>query len=394
MWKPFNLPEAINHHPNLLVNSFLKEYDGLLDDDKKKYEKIIQDKLNLYKPASEMIKQMINFTLDNIFNPFIDYSSFFQEMKKFLEHCDEYTEENRDINRRLSENGMTLNKLELNNSDPITVMNKIASIISFTENISKISNTENNIDTTLREYMESFRTIFREVFINVQQMCCKTKSEETILVNFAYVLLRGFREFAMISEIDPHHCNDAHIRIKDEFNSICDRTSTEIKHDIIIKISELEYSQKISAFPKINEFADYMAFCNDFNTNYAHEFQDANSMHIRCIKEQLFYCELLDREGKEKYQESLKTGSQIFETLLEKASDNSFSEEEIVILEESFICCIKTLCRTLINMRKYDIAISLLCQIDEVSDVCRCYERKKAILNQPSSKTHSPPDEH
>ena len=192
-WKPFNLPDTKLQHPNLLVNSFLKEYDGLLEDDKKMYERIIQNKLDLYKPATKMIRQMINYTLDNIFNPFIDYSGFFHEMKKFLEHCDEYTEENRDISRRLQENDMTLNKLELNNSDPITVINRIASIISFTEDISKISNMENNIDAPLRENMETLSNIFRDIFINVQQLCCKTKSEETILVNFAYVLLRGFR---------------------------------------------------------------------------------------------------------------------------------------------------------------------------------------------------------
>ena len=41
-------------------------------------------------------------------------------------------------------------------------------------------------------------------------------------MNFAYVVIRGLREFTIIAEIDFNHCNDSDIKIKDYINSVCD----------------------------------------------------------------------------------------------------------------------------------------------------------------------------
>jgi hypothetical protein len=60
----------------------------------------------------------------------------------------------------------------------------------------------NNIDLAdepIAVRMKYLRDKFKESLEIVQLLCCKTSEEEILLINFAYILLRGFREFTMIA---------------------------------------------------------------------------------------------------------------------------------------------------------------------------------------------------
>lgn len=98
-------------------------------------------------------------------------------------------------------------------------MDIIQSVIEFTKNVVNISDIEQI------EHFRERMNILRQYFVNmlkiVKDMCCRNRAEQIKLLNFSYILLRGFREFTVIAEMDYHHCNDSDIKIKDFINSIC-----------------------------------------------------------------------------------------------------------------------------------------------------------------------------
>jgi hypothetical protein len=90
--------------------------------------------------------------------------------------------------------------------------------------------------------MAFMRSVMKDILTTIQQLCCKNSKEEIKIINFAYILLRGFREFTIISEIDNRHCDDADLRIKDHINGIYDEEVDSTRHKIITKVSNLSYS--------------------------------------------------------------------------------------------------------------------------------------------------------
>jgi hypothetical protein len=89
--------------------------------------------------------------------------------------------------------------------------------------------------------MDILKKTFMKIFLTLQELCCRNAAEEGTLVDFAFIVLRGFEDFKAITRVDKLNMDISGTprKIYDYLVSTSNRKIQDYKLAIIKNISSL-----------------------------------------------------------------------------------------------------------------------------------------------------------
>jgi hypothetical protein len=103
--------------------------------------------------------------------------------------------------------------------------------------------------------MDILKQTFIKIFLTLQELCCRNAEEEATLISFAFIVLRGFEDFKVITRVDTvnREVTGNSRKIYDYLVSASNLNIQDCKLAIVKNISSLNRQQKSVAFPKAEE---------------------------------------------------------------------------------------------------------------------------------------------
>lgn len=268
----------------------------------------------------------------------------------------------------------------IGSQSPISTMDKVEILLTFVEKIHAFNSFEKN-EKPFRQFMQELKELFREILQLMKGMICVDANQEALMVDFSFVALQSFREFAMINELDSAHCASVDMRIRDYLQDITMQTDALLKEGIVRTICSLDGLTKALAFPRSEDISRYIEFAESFMHENGQYSADRSTFKMGIISDKLYRISLL-KGGNQR--ETLALTIETMDDLLNtkeiitgESEDTALQQENndvIGRINDVALQCLRIMGRTLLKLSMYKEAVSVFDHLGEVSSVCEVYE--------------------
>ena len=391
-WKPFDLAAAREKCPALVSNNFPRDFKQMLPEDQNKYQSALQRLIDTFTDGAKVFSDLIEICLHSFTMRKADFSRMFERMREVIQVYDEYAETEKELSFRLEETGISLEDLPSGESPEemscsrknTTTVQRMNELLSLFESGHQYNFLIENHDTSPDDKYKLLSSTTKNCLFQMKEICCFTREEGKMFVDFSYILLQGIEALHQIEIMDPDNAAGSNYKIEAAFGAVFDKSISDLRSQMITQVFELSRNEKEeNVFPTPAESLEFIELAENYVSD-AQGNDPANypTLLVSLVRERIQYQERITSFGKsdQVIRMALKTDCQLRTAKREfKAMDSALEEEnsaEIETISNSYLQNFKILGGSLMYNGKYDFSIEILKEIGDSSSVQEAYRAK------------------